>query len=237
MAKQALPLPPPGPRKRKPCVATPGSFFSRVCLGHREMPLKISPKRKTPAPGPYLGLVAHRGHAAVVHEGEQPVCVVPGDELAGLTYRVHVGAAGGAGDLGRRGENPSECWGGALPSGRPIVPRGAWGSLGERSPHNRTQLRPTCNLPMATRQNLLPCPASGSSSGRETPGKEDSNSEPLQAKRLPQATVWGFPTPPVVVLTTADCRKGGGRRSQVAEALLDTAGLPGELPAGGQALM
>lgn len=44
----------------------------------------------------------------MVHKGEHAVRVVAGDELGGLTYGVHVCAAGGAGDLGRRGENPSE---------------------------------------------------------------------------------------------------------------------------------
>lgn len=96
-------------------------------------------KSPSPALGPYLGLVAHRGHAAVVHEGEQPVRVVAGDELGGLTYGVHVCTAGGAGDLGRRGENPSEFWGGggALSSGRPIIPKElcrVWGDEPHTSP-------------------------------------------------------------------------------------------------------
>lgn len=42
----------------------------------------------------HLWLVADSGHTAVVYEGENAFCVVPGDELCWLTNVAHVCAVG-----------------------------------------------------------------------------------------------------------------------------------------------
>lgn len=104
---------------------------------------------------------------------------MPGDELCGLTNVVHVCAVGGACDL--RGEtrmvlvNPGELL--------PPDPAGGSGAIREHlhthqfeSGHSQDKAMSRCwnmpltwSLPIATRQNLLPWPASGSSSGSETP--------------------------------------------------------------------
>lgn len=108
----------------------------------------------------------------MVDEGEDPFGVVPGDELCGLADVVHVCAVGGAGHLP-----------GAQDSHHPSL-RWVWGHQGTfsdgqvKSGHSQDKAvlekgngALTWSLPMATRQNLLPWPASGSSSGRETPGR------------------------------------------------------------------
>ena len=51
----------------------------------------------------HLGLVAHSGHAAVVHKGEGALAVVAGDELHGDTDAVDVQVARATRHLRRKG--------------------------------------------------------------------------------------------------------------------------------------
>lgn len=87
----------------------------------------------------------------MVHKCEHAIHAVTGDELYRLADAVHVRAVRGAGNL-TEGKEPSD----------------ALHNLEEpKGSAPRAEL--TCNLPMATRQNLLLCPASWSSSGNVTP--------------------------------------------------------------------
>lgn len=124
---------------------------------------------------PHLGLVTHGGHAAVVDEGEDSLGVVPGDEFCGLAHIVHVCAVGGAGHLpGAQGESPplagSEL-GFGVSRERFQMEQFKSGDSQDKAVLEKGNRALTWSLPMATRQNLLPWPASGSSSGRETPGR------------------------------------------------------------------
>lgn len=53
-----------------------------------------------------LGLVANDADAPWVHEGDDPIGVVPGQELRGDRHAVHVHAHGRAGHLGTSKSTP-----------------------------------------------------------------------------------------------------------------------------------
>lgn len=141
---------------------------------------------KAPA-APHLRLVADRGHAAVVDEGENALGVVSGDEFCGLANVVHVCAVGRARDLQGRGRLLSP--GRALGLQRDLWQSGSVFRHKSWTARGRQRRSPTCSLPMATRQNLLPCPASGSSSGSETPAGAPKNASAVNAQNLPASEV------------------------------------------------
>lgn len=133
-------------------------------------------------PFSHLWLVANRSHTAVIDEGENAFGVVSGDELCWLTNVVHVCAVGRAGDLrGKTGTVLSNLARAAFSrAASPAVGSVAIGEhlqaeefssldfQGKAVLHHWKMLL-TWSLPIATRQNLLSWPASGSSSGSETP--------------------------------------------------------------------